>query len=242
MEWMLMPALKLGKSHPRVDARTLQAASFITLPTRPKSVSYGTRLSWPMYANDQYGDCTIAAKWHMIEAWARGLKTTDAKVVSEYLRLSGGADSGLVMLDVLNDWRKAKAHWIHAYAQVKTNREAIAEAVYLFGGVYLGVALPAYLEHRMDDSGNWSWTLPTSDDAGSDAPGSWGGHAVNIAGYSSTGCGVITWGRRVHCSWRFLERYADEAYACVSPDWFAKTGRDRHGFNQAQLDADLVAI
>lgn len=233
--------LKLGKAPARRDPRTLQAARYTILPKRPLSALYGVTMEWPMYANDQYGDCTIAAKWHMVQAWSHGYKTTSARVVAEYLRLTGGPDEGLVMLDVLNDWRKANDHRITAYAQVRIDEEHISDATYLFGGVYLGVALPDYLNQRMS-RGHWEWSLPTANDTGSQTPGSWGGHAVNIVGYSTRGVQIVTWGRRISCSWSFLVEYSDEAYAAISPYWFEKTGKDRHGFNQAQLAADLAAI
>ena len=236
-----MATLKLGKAPPKIDPRTLRAARYITLPTRPRSVTYGATLKWPMYSNSQYGDCTIAAKWHMIEAWSHGYTTTDAKVIAEYMRLSGGNDDGLVMIDVLNDWRRANDHSIVAYAQVGITEQHISDATYLFGGVYLGVALPAYIGERMQ-RGHWEWSLPTAADQGSQIPNSWGGHCVNVVGYSTRGVQLVTWGRRIRCSWSFLEEFADEAFAVISPYWFEKTGKDRHGFNQTQLLTDLAAI
>lgn len=236
-----IPNLHLGKAPPRHDLRTLQAARYTALPARPRDVLYGKTMKWPMYANDQYGDCTIAAKWHMIEAWSHGFKTTSAKVVAEYLRLTGGPDNGLVILDVLNDWRHANDHSITAYAQVSINEQHICDAVYLFGGVMLGVSLPQYLQNRLSRN-EWEWSLPHDNDQGSHIAGTWGGHAVNIVGYSTRSVQIITWGRRVACSWSFLEEYADEAYALVSPYWFEKTGKDRHGFNESQLLVDLAAI
>jgi hypothetical protein len=63
---------RLGKNLPVVDARTLRFSRYLTpaLPPAPPSVDYGAKVStWPMYYNDQYGDCTCAAAAHLIQNW-----------------------------------------------------------------------------------------------------------------------------------------------------------------------------
>lgn len=55
---------KLGKHPPVFDDRTLRFSDYVTpaLPTPPDSVTYYQKVpAWPMYYNDQYGDCTCAA-------------------------------------------------------------------------------------------------------------------------------------------------------------------------------------
>ena len=54
-------AYQLGKNRPVVDDRTMRFATYVkpALPSPPAAVSYGAKVdSWPMYDNDQYGDCT----------------------------------------------------------------------------------------------------------------------------------------------------------------------------------------
>src|SRR6202451_2240510 len=65
-------AYRLGKNRPVIDDRTIRFATYVkpALPSPPEAVSYGAKVtSWPMYLNDQYGDCTCAAAGHMIQNW-----------------------------------------------------------------------------------------------------------------------------------------------------------------------------
>src|SRR6185369_1542776 len=68
---------------------------------------------FPMDGNDTVGDCTIAALAHAITLF-RGFVAKKpsimpaAQVLKLYYRLSGGVDSGLAELNVLNYWRQHK--------------------------------------------------------------------------------------------------------------------------------------
>src|ERR1700721_1268081 len=102
---------------PVVDDRTLRFSDYLTpaLPTPPASVAYYQKVpSWPMYYNDQYGDCTCAAAGHMIQNWTANAATEvtvpDASVLSFYEHFVGTPpppDKGCDMLSVLRYWRKA---------------------------------------------------------------------------------------------------------------------------------------
>ena len=64
------------------------------------------------FLNDSLGDCVIAARANQTLRFEAAeqkkvLNITDAEVKREYLKEAGGADSGLVMLDSLNLWRKS---------------------------------------------------------------------------------------------------------------------------------------
>lgn len=64
-----------------------------------------------------------------------------AAVVKLYMHLSGGVDSGLNELDVLNYWRKHSAGGdkILGFASVDMKSHVhVQQAIQLFGGVYLG--------------------------------------------------------------------------------------------------------
>ncbi len=65
--------MKLGKQPYKHDPRTMRLAKYIdmgALPPAPTELSYADKVHpWPMYGNDQLGDCTIAAAGHMIELW-----------------------------------------------------------------------------------------------------------------------------------------------------------------------------
>jgi hypothetical protein len=98
------------------------------LPSPPATVTYGAKVpSWPMYLNDQYGDCTCAAAGHMIQNWtanaAAEVTVPDASVLSFYEHFVGTPpppDQGCNMLSVLRYWRKAgvDAHKVLAFTSI----------------------------------------------------------------------------------------------------------------------------
>src|SRR6478735_8563226 len=112
--------------------------------------------TWPMYLNDEIGDCTFATAGHTIQVFnwyglGKVVKVTDADVLKGYSAVSGydpqtGAnDDGCVVQDVLNYWRKTGVggHKIAAFAEVDlSNEDELRAAMNLFGTVYLGINFP----------------------------------------------------------------------------------------------------
>jgi len=153
-----MPGYRFGKHPPQVDYRSLRLSNYLTaaLPPPPPSsdtlarvyaelkVSDPTTL-FPMDGNDTLGDCTCAALAHAITVneGLLGVKRImpKAQVVKLYMHLTGGVDSGLNELNVLNYWRqnKVESDKIVAYATIAPkNHTHVQQAIELFGGVYLG--------------------------------------------------------------------------------------------------------
>jgi len=95
-----------------------------------------------MFANDIYGCCVISGRAHQtlrFEDIEQGsvLMISDKDVLKEYLKETGGVDSGLVVLDSLKEWRHdgwkvgKKTYKIQAYAQVNfKDREEVRRAVF----------------------------------------------------------------------------------------------------------------
>jgi hypothetical protein len=239
---------RTGKLTPRQDARTLRLAQFLdtaALPTPPATLTYASRVSpWPMYGNDTLGDCTCAAAGHMIELWAKleGQTATPARrtIVNAYRKLSPD-DQGCVMLDVLRFWRNSgfASHKLFAFAALDLkNRDHVMLGVSMFGGVYLGVNLPQSAQEQTGPGK--AWDVPAGGLHGNGAPGSWGGHAINVVGYDSTGLDVITWGMVQRVSWAFWSAYGDEAWAALSLDW--QKAPKISGIDFAALNAALAKI
>lgn len=250
--------VKLGKLAPSNDDRNLQLANYTTsaLPAPPTSYQAGVKVpTFPMYDNDKLGDCTCAAVGHQEQVWT-SWKTpyylpTTAEVDNLYWETGdpasttgtagGPTDTGRVETDILNFWRTKgfglQQHKIAAYAQANVkNATQVKQSVWLFGGLYIGLALP------LSAQGQNYWTVTNS---GADSqPGSWGGHAVIITAYTSTYLVAITWGMRMKMSWGFWNKYVDEAYAILSPEWADGTGNlpDATGFKWNQLQTDLSNI
>jgi hypothetical protein len=230
--------------------RTLQLARYVDaaeLPPAPETLDLTSRVpEWPMYANDRIGDCTIAAAGHMIEAWsatANGHATEigERAVLAAFDRVKvvdrTTGEAGAVELDVLKYWRTEGIgrHKIGAFARVAVHDKALARTgAFLFGGLYIGVALPLTAQSQAV----WDWTGSLSGPA---LPGSWGGHAVDVVGYDAKALTVVTWGSLKRMTWAFWQRYVDEAYAVLSRD-FLRRGRAPNGFDLGQLRADLALI
>jgi hypothetical protein len=245
--------MKLGKLPARKDHRTLRMARYLTaaLPPAPAAVDWTTGVTFPagMMLNDQLGDCTCAAIGHAVQVWtaAAGEEVTvpDAVVLGLYEAACGynpadpSTDQGGVELDVLNYVRDrgtaspvAVPTMLSAFVACQPeNREHIKQAIHLFGGAYIGLALPLTAQ----GDGDWTMQLGGGPSA---MPGSWGGHAVFVPAYDADGLICITWGVKKRMSWDFWDAYCDEAYALLSPLWKVT----QPGFDVASLTADLGLI
>ena len=120
-----MPNHRFGKHPAKHDYRTLRFKTYLKAGIAAPPPSYDVLATvyqklktnspaklFPMDGNDVYGDCTIAGLAHA-ETTYNGL-VTKHKVMSKnaveklYFKLTGGVDSGLAELDVLNYWRQTK--------------------------------------------------------------------------------------------------------------------------------------
>lgn len=250
-----MTSGKLGKKAVRTDHRTLKLSKYLrsVLPAPPAEVSWVAKVpSWPVFLNDNLGDCVIAAMAHMIEQWslyASGTeaKITDTQVLSAYEILGGytpgdpSTDNGVDMLTALQWWKSTgfAGHKILAYMSVDwANLTEVFQAIQLFGNLFLGVALPVSAQ------GEDAWTVASGGPANNAAasPGSWGGHCIPVCAASPETLTVVTWGARLKMSHNFFADYTEEAYVVLSPDWFSQLGNAPSGFDLNQLVADLAAL
>lgn len=245
--------MKLGKATPVHDPRTLLLANYIkaTLPPAPVQYAYATDIgatSWGMMGNDKIGDCTCAAAGHLIMEWTddNGQLVTppDTAIIAAYSAITGynpatGAnDNGAVELNVLKYWRKTgiAGHQITAFAALEPqNDNHVMQGVYLFGGCYIGLALPVSAQQQT------VWSVPPGGATGDGKPGSWGGHAVPVIGYDNDGLTLITWGAIKRMTWSFWNTYCDESYVIISPD-FVSNKPAKNGFDLAALEQDLKDI
>jgi len=150
-----MANFRFGKHPAKSDYRTLRFKSYATpkLAPPPPSDNVLTRvyaklsvndpaLLFPMDGNDSIGDCTIAALAHA-ETTFHALMGKEAimpkkAVVKLYYHLTGGVDSGLNELDVLNYWRNnpVAGDKIITYVSIDPkNHTHIQQAIHIFGGV-----------------------------------------------------------------------------------------------------------
>jgi hypothetical protein len=243
-----MTTVRFGKHPPKQDYRTLILKNYITPELAPPPASFDvlgvvfgklgvsdpTKL-FPMDGNDTLGDCTIAALAHA-ETVYRGLVAKEvimpqASVVKLYMHLTGGVDSGLNELDVLNYWQSSKVDGdkILAFAKIDPkNHTHVQQAIQLFGGVYLGFQVQQNCVNEFNAHKPWTPGPLTND-----------GHAVYAVSYDATGVTVLTWGNTQKGTWAWWDECVDEAYAIIPPEAIMK---GFSGFNLAQLKADLAAV
>ena len=244
-----MANYRFGKHPPKVDYRTLRFKTYLTSAVAPPPPSVDTltrvyaKLSqsdptklFPMDGNDSLGDCTIAALAHAVTLFRGLVGKTDIlsqqAVVKLYMHLTGGVDSGLNELDVLNYWRKTAVGGdkILAFATIDVkNHTHVQQAIQLFGGVYLGFQVQQNCIQAFDARTPWTPGPLTND-----------GHAVFATGYDPDGVTVLTWGNTQKATWAWWDECVDEAYAILPPE--AKTAGYAPGFNFKQLNADLNAV
>lgn len=240
---------RFGKHPAKHDYRTLRFKDYLKsdISVPPESddvlarvysnlnVSDPTKL-FPMDGNDTLGDCTIAALAHA-ETVFRGLVGAETiasrqLVVKLYLHLTGGMDSGLNELDVLNYWRQTAVDGerIIAYASIDPkNHTHVQQAIHLLGGVYLGFQVGENCMQQFQERKPWTPGPLTRD-----------GHAVYAIAYDPSGVAVLTWGNTQQGTWAWWDECVDEAYALLPPE--ARNPDFAPGFDFAQLKADLGEV
>jgi len=246
---------KLGKHSPVLDDRTFRFSDYTTpaLPAPPDSVAYYQKVpAWPMYYNDQYGDCTCAAAGHMIQNWSASAATevtpppqTILKFYEHFVGTPPPPDAGCNMLSVLKYWRKAglDEHKVQAFTSLQLKDQSQAQsAVYLLGGIYIGVELPDFAVQAGQDWLTIPWVVPPGGLGGDAAPNPKNGHCIPAVGYDAEQLWIVTWGSLKSMSWGFYDAYADESYAIVSTDFIGSSGESPEGFNLAALENDLAQL
>lgn len=251
---------RLGRlpTDPEKRARNLKLARYMpeklpAAPPLPIDVAEGIT-TWPMYLNDHLGDCACAAPAHMEEIFSKATGAprmlTDDDVLALY-ELQGyqpgnaATDQGSSMGNVLTDWRDGKwtASRIYAFCEIDLWQDKalleqqLALALWLFRGLYIGVSLPQTAQ------GQSVWdVVPAPPEQ--NAPGSWGGHAINVVAINADGSrDFISWGQRMKMTKRFWDDYVDECYAVVTHDLVSPTSiLTDNGFDLEQLEADMAEL
>ena len=227
---------KFGKLPKKIDTRTLQLKNYLiekNLPLLPDSYNiddqYDNLVDTNTYDNTKYGDCVIAGRAHMtlrFERYEQGIviPISDDDVITEYFNETNGVDSGLVMLNSLNKWRKNgwiaanKLYNIHAYAEINIkNYDELKYCIYLLNGAYTGFSVP---QSAIDQfSKGEVWTVPSFYSP------IVGGHCVYVKAYNNIGPICVTWGKDQQMTWEFWNKYFDEAYGVIdnTDEWIDPT-------------------
>jgi hypothetical protein len=233
-----------------------------SLPTPPAYVDRSTGDHFQMYLNDQLGDCTVADMFNLFAAVSDhsnevpgGIQFTDAEARKVYSDPSVGnyqgtpaTDNGSTLEDVCQYGVKTgftdvngKVHKIAAWAEVNayTNLPLLKQLTYVFGAVYLGVAV-GNAEQSASSNGQ-PWTL---NKAGRNVGPNGIDHCVSLV-YSAVGVpGVVnnqkvaTWGMAQEINQNWAETNIGQAVVVITSDWIQSNGKSIDGLNLAQLIAD----
>ena len=218
------------------DSRTFDLSTYLSaedLANVPAEYNWGKRIKagqWGALGNLKINNCTCAAAGHLIMTWTSNIgklhKPTTKAIVQAYTAVTGydpktdGIGNPVEAIKVLKYWRKhgIDGRKIIAFAKLDfKNRKELIQAIYLYGGCYVGINLPKSAEKQYFESKKW--TVPSGGAKGEGEPGSWLGHAILITGYKNGDLRVITWGKEMIMTMDFWEEYVDESYAIFSEDF-----------------------
>jgi len=226
--------LHLGRPSVSPRSRKMMAKAFLMheflnqLPEAPEVCDDTSGiLNWGQMLNDRLGLCTCAACGHLIQGWTaksgKEVTVPDSAILTEYEQACGynpadpSTDQGGIIASVLDYFRDTGVggHKIAAHAEVNLTQMRVQQALWIFGGLDLGVALPITAQDQVGEV----WDVVDFAQSSEAQPGSWGGHSVAAVYYSPNGVDCVTWGQIQRMTWRFFMYYVEEAHACISPDW-----------------------
>jgi hypothetical protein len=176
------------------------------------------------FGNNRYGTCVIAERANhtmFFEKAGHGRSTvpSEAEVVTQYFKETGGRDKGLNLLNSLNVWQKngwkvgSRTLKIRSKAAVSWKNHATVMAC-IRSTANLGLA--ASLRLPMSASTQWRAHQPWSVVSGATGRANgWGCHVVHIVGYVAGGLVCRTWGTTQTMTWGFWDMYCSACYAVM---------------------------
>jgi hypothetical protein len=218
-------------------------ADYATAPLgQPPAEVKPPAVPYPMDGNASVGDCTIAGCDHLSRAWnaqtgEHDHLPTEAQIIAEYFKLTGGEDTGLVEADVLKTWHGPGlglfGGQIAGYAPITpSDTLAVKQAIAFYGGAYLGIVVGQPQQEQFQRGEPWAWVEGQEED----------GHCVVALAYKPDGSLVCaTWGGLATLTPQYLARGMEEAWAILSHQMVQARG-DYLGVNIEALRADLARV
>src|SRR5574337_308122 len=257
--------VKFGRHAPRPGLRKLKLGHYLKsadLPPPPPFLNWtkkGRAGLKDILANDQTGDCTAAGLMHIEDIFraesASGLPaTTRDEAIWFYSATTGyvpgdsstdqGGDEAAVLAFARDKGLFADGSGrIAGFVAVDgSNPSEWKTALWLFGNLYFGVALPDEWVNPFPKGDNFTW-----DAAGPANPNQ--GHCFVAGGYNRANAAIIdTWGMMGAITDAAIAKYAapaaqGELWTILSPDWINRASqRAPNGIDFGSLLADLHAI
>ena len=232
----LLSTIKSGRLPYVHDSRTFHLSDYLSQEDTvkiPKKHNWGKKIrsdEWSPFGNLKINNCTCAAAGHLIMSWTANIgrlrKPTTKAIVEAYTDITGfnpktdGIGKPVEAIKALKYWRKhgIDDRKIISFAKLDfKNRDQLKQAIYFYGGCYVGLNLPKSAEKQYNESKKW--TVSRTGTKGAGEPGSWIGHALLITGYTKKDLTAISWGKEIILSLDFWETYVDESYAIFSADF-----------------------
>jgi hypothetical protein len=237
----------------------LTSTKFGALPGAPLLTDRVSKVSrWPMYLNNQIGNCTAAAMLHSVAALTAfsgrvpgGAMFANATAELIYEKTGGyvpgdpSTDNGATLQSVCRYMSTIGAkdnyggqHKLAAWANVgdPTNLSLLKKILNTFGTVYCAFNVDAAAETQFSAEQPWT-PVPGSPNIG--------GHciplqlsAVGDPGYLYNET-FITWGAEQKASRDWVRAQITEAVVLVSPDWLTAGGTTIEGLDLNALLADM---
>lgn len=259
--------LRTGKLPAKHDPMNLTFAQFrlADVPVKvPHTIGHYELVSdWGMLGNDRAGDCVWAGGDHETEignavanlakpeAERRIVTFNDSCALGDYSAVTGydpsqtqpdgsnPTDQGTEVAAALSYRRHTglidaagERHKIAAYVELEPgNYEHVIEALYLFGVVGIGIEFPVSAMDQFNRGKPWTVVRSSTE----------GGHYVPLVGRAGRYLDVVTWGRVQRMTKTFFERYCDEAFAILMPEYLG-SGKTPEGFDLQALTAKLETL
>ena len=218
---------------------------FKDLAPPPISVDYYTKANQAIinpYLNTSKNDCVVASAYHAIGVWTANetgipVIASDSEVLNAYTSICGPDNTGCAIVWVLDAFQNTgliaanQKHQIDGYISVDwTNQAEVQAAIDLFGGLTVGLYLPAKWL-----CANCVWDICTDP---------WiAAHCVRAVGYDAAGVKIATWGHLNTITWpAFASSNIEECYVELGKDWYSNNSLAPNGVNVAALQADLQSL
>lgn len=240
---------KVGfKKKATIQMRNYLPVSAAALPAKIDRTTKAMGTIKLVYNNDREGCCVVSSGFHglgivsVYDSDSPGeIKGTDKEASSEYHRIGGPGDNGLVVDEALEDWRLngllvgGKRRKCEAWGQFDVFDPSQLKTVLIVFGGRLAFNVPQEWMNNATPNAVW------------DKPARYnfiGGHDVRMIGYDERGVQIATWGMVVTMTWRALldRNIFDEGAFEMLPDWTNADGISGAGISVARMREDVAKI
>jgi hypothetical protein len=213
--------------------------------------------TWGMLGNDSVGDCVPAAIMHCLQQIStyagKPLNPSDDEAIALYSAVTGynpddpASDQGTYVMGpggAMEWWHThgvtcgGKQCKLESYLQItRINPTEWRQAIAIFGGILVGLSLPANV--LASGLPPFLWNNP-----GGPVDG---GHEVWVNGFTTTSHGyrtydTVSWGGRYRLTEDFLEKTVAEVVVPYSPEAMNAMGTDGAGVNHDALVAAMASL